>query len=219
MGFREYISKVVVFTNKVKSRNWKLLLYPDNEYHVNILNYIRKEYSYLCVYHNKDLKDVETGEVKKAHYHVYIVFGGPRWNTSIVDEICSVLGFDVSCLANFIRPVPNESRFLRYLIHKDSPAKFQYDPSNVEGTPDLLERFNDSIYGDTEIVNDSIFLANYIIDNNICDVMSFHIYALSNGYIKAYDRYKSVYMVAINANKNDRVKALKKVLDELGVIV
>lgn len=204
---------------KVKSRNFKLLLYPDNQFHMNILSYIRKEYSYLEVYHNKDLKDIETGEVKKSHYHVYVPFGGARWNTAFISELDSTCSDGNDTISNFVRPVPDEKRFLRYLIHKDSPEKFQYDKSCVTGTSDLLERFDLACYGDTELINDSVLLANYIIDNNVKDILSFQIYALSNGYQKAYDRYKSTYNLAINVNLNGEISRLKSILNDSGIII
>lgn len=203
---------------KVKSRNFKLLLYPDNFAHMEILAYVRKEYSYLSVYHNKDLKDVETGEVKKNHYHVYLSFGGARWNTSVIDELNSVVSDD-SSISQFVRPVPDEKRFLRYLIHKDSPEKYQYDPSVVEGTSDFLERFQLACYGDTELCNDSIQLANYILDNDVNSVLDFQIYALSHGFQKAYDKYKSTYNMAIQININGENKHLRKLLNDNGIIV
>ena len=200
---------------KFKSRNVKLLLYPDNSKHMDILNYIRKEYSYLAIYHNKDLSNPETGEVKKAHYHVFIPFGGPRWNTSFCDELDSL--FSGESISRFVRNVPDENRFLRYLIHKDSPEKFQYPESCVEGTPDLLERFSLACYGDTELISDSILLANYILDNNIQDILSFQIWALSNGYQKAYDKYKSTYNLAIGMASKSTIDRLKKVLRDNGI--
>lgn len=204
---------------KVKSRNFKLLLYPDNEFHMAVLSYIRKEYSYLEVYHNKDLKDIETGEIKKNHYHVYVPFGGSRWNTAFIDELDSMCSNDGSSIQQFVRPVPDEKRFLRYLIHKDSPEKFQYDCSCVTGTSDLLERFALACYGDTELINDSIVLANYIIDSNCQDILSFQIWALSNGYQKAYDRYKATYNLAINVNINGEIRKLKSILSDSGIIL
>lgn len=204
---------------KVKSRNFKLLLYPDNEFHMNVLSYIRKEYSYLEVYHNQDLKDIETGTFKKAHYHVFVPFGGARWNTSFIAELDTICSNGNESIAQFVRSVPDEKRFLRYLIHKDSPEKYQYSKSSVTGTSDLLEKFDLACYGDTELIQDSVLLANYIIDNNIQDVLIFQIWALEHGYQKAYDRYKSTYNFAIQNHLKGELQKLKSILNDSGIVI
>lgn len=93
--------------NNVKSRTFCVLLYPDCENHVDALNFIRSNFSYAAILHDKDVDD--NGELKKPHFHVVIRFDNPRYISSIVKEL--------NIEPNYIRRCMSFDKALLYLIH------------------------------------------------------------------------------------------------------
>ena len=68
-----------------KSRSFCILLYPDCSAHMDALNFIRQNYSYAAILHDKDLDD--NGELKKPHFHVVIRFPNPRYVYSVIKQL------------------------------------------------------------------------------------------------------------------------------------
>ena len=93
--------------NNFKSRSFCLLLYPDCKAHINALNFVRQNYSYAAILHDKDLDD--NGELKKPHFHVVIRFSNPRYFSSVVKEL--------NIEPNYIRRCFSFDKALMYLIH------------------------------------------------------------------------------------------------------
>ena len=68
--------------------------------------------------HDKDLN--ATGEPKKAHWHVIVVYGSPTTESNVKS---------LTERLNAPKPIPLEQvrGYYRYLTHKDNPEKAQYD--------------------------------------------------------------------------------------------
>lgn len=114
---------------KERSRNWFLLLYPDNPEHVKSLEKIPEfDWEYVGVLHDSDKLD--DGSPAKPHNHVLLKFKDAVWNTAIADS----LNLDL----RFIQKSDNWNRSARYLVHKDHPEKFQYDKTALYGS--MVER-------------------------------------------------------------------------------
>ena len=107
-----------------RTRNFATVVYPDSapadwkekldQLHVA---------AFISPLHDKDVNP--NGELKKAHYHVLVVFEGPKdYDTQvkpIFDEIGAVG-----------REIVNSARgYARYLCHLDNPEKATYSPSEV----------------------------------------------------------------------------------------
>lgn len=107
-----------------RTRNFATVVYPDsapadwkeklNQLHVA---------AFISPLHDKDVNP--NGELKKAHYHVLVMFEGPKdYDTQvkpIFDEIGAVG-----------REIVNSARgYARYLCHLDNPEKATYSPSEV----------------------------------------------------------------------------------------
>ena len=129
-------------TDKVRSRLWCVLLYPDDDSHMKALDIIRSSYSYVGILHNKDTwteedeinnSEHKTGELKKPHYHIILKFAQPRWNTSISSELGIAL--------NYFEPCRSFNNAGVYLVHSGIDDKFQYDISELEGSlaPDVVK--------------------------------------------------------------------------------
>ena len=106
-----------------RTRNYATVVYPDSA-PAEWEQLLSEKFvsAFISPLHDKDVNP--TGEPKKAHYHVVIMFDGPKTKeqaTSIFDLIGGV-GCEV---------VQSIRGYSRYLCHLDNPEKYQYDPSLV----------------------------------------------------------------------------------------
>lgn len=117
-----------------KYRNYKLLLYPDNEEHTTVLERIKAEYPCHIGIKHLGTVDDETGEIiGKEHYHVYLSFPNPRaWY-----RLCKLLGLPDQ---QFCRPIENIDGALLYLCHTNTPEKEQYPLSDLFGDKTLIQK-------------------------------------------------------------------------------
>lgn len=129
---------------------WKLLLYPDNEIHLSVMDNIERLYpdSFLYCQHRNYDEDghVITEGSGKLHVHYGLI-------TDIVDRkrairrgsLCKLLGLvDESGLPEFrfLRPVYGRMcKFLPYLTHRNSPDKEQYPDSELVGSPLMMAEY------------------------------------------------------------------------------
>lgn len=107
----------------VKTRNFATVVYPESapENWQDLLaeNFVP---AFISPLHDKDLNP--TGEPKKPHYHVIIMFD----NTKVVSqaqEIFSLIG-GVGC-----EVIKSLRGYSRYLCHLDNPDKVQYSVDDV----------------------------------------------------------------------------------------
>ena len=118
---------------KYRSRKHCLLLYSDNQEHMEALEKIKLMYDCAYILHDKDVVG-ESGEILKPHYHIVISTDNQTWNTAIASE----LGIET----RFLQKLQNEKRALEYLIHWNTPNKYQYDIKEVAGNlVKRLERY------------------------------------------------------------------------------
>ena len=116
--------------NNVKKRNWTFVLYPDSapaDWKEKI-----KLSGLMCAIsplHDKDLNP--TGEPKKAHYHVLLVYSGPTTYNSVAK-------FTASLNATIPQALESVRGMYRYFSHKDNPEKYQYN----EGEISTINGFN-----------------------------------------------------------------------------
>lgn len=116
-----------------RTRNWTAVVYPDSapENWREILDDIHIEWVESPL-HEFDVNP--TGELKKPHWHVLLMFGGVK----SYEQVCSVLA-PLNC------PHPerchNSKAMVRYMCHLDNPDKYQYPVSSIvaHGGVDLAE--------------------------------------------------------------------------------
>lgn len=105
-------------TKYEKSRNWGFVVYPDSA-PSNWMDQLQESGISFAVspLHDKDY--YPDGELKKAHWHVIVVWDGP---------VTDVKAKKISDLLNSPMPIRLESvrGAYRYFTHKDSPEKYQY---------------------------------------------------------------------------------------------
>lgn len=102
-----------------KTRNWTFLVYPDSapENWREILD--EEAVPWLeSPFHEFDLN--ADGTPKKPHWHVILIFDGPKTYSRVCKMIAPLNG-----------PIPKMVQSLkgmtRYLAHLDNPEKYQYD--------------------------------------------------------------------------------------------
>lgn len=165
-----------------RSRTFALELYPEDDVHCVILDYIMAYFDYAYILHDKDSFDSDifdengnllhkSGDLKKPHWHVIICFKNQRSVQSLLDE----LRLDHIETCNFYA-------YCRYLIHLDSPQKFQYKSSDIKTNIELRVRNALSLnYNSNE--QDCRILLDYILNikkDTITTFQDLTLYALHN---------------------------------------
>ena len=108
----------------VKKRNWSFVLYPESA-PADWREQIQKAGIMAAVspLHDKDTNP--TGEPKKAHHHIILVYGSPTTFNN-VNSFCKRLN----------QPIPLALEqvigMYRYLTHMDNPEKYQYNAAEIQ---------------------------------------------------------------------------------------
>lgn len=163
-----HMAKQKASANGTRTRNWSCIVYPDSapanwqeiidEYH---LEWIQSPL------HEFDTNP--TGEVKKAHWHILLMFGGVKTYEQVI-EITDKL--------NCPRPEKchNAKALVRYMAHLDNPEKHQYNVHDIipHGGVDIAEMLRPSSSERYSIVSEMIA---YIRDNGVTEFSDFVDYA------------------------------------------
>lgn len=108
----------------IKKRNWGFILYPESapeDWKERLkLSGLMGAISPL---HDKDIDP--TGEPKKAHYHVILVYGSPTTYNN-------VKSFTDDLRQPIPQPLEQVRGYYRYFTHKDNPEKAQYADTEIE---------------------------------------------------------------------------------------
>lgn len=108
-----------------KSRAWLTIVYPESapEGWRDKLS----ECGMQCLIsplHDKDVK-ADTGEIKKAHWHVVLIWDGPTTYGNAHGYVEQIGG--VGCIA-----CASLRGAARYLTHEDDPDKYHYNKADVQ---------------------------------------------------------------------------------------
>lgn len=106
-----------------RTRNFATVVYPEsapeNWQEILASHFIP---AFISPLHEDDVNP--TGEPKKAHYHVIIMFDSVKTKEQAEEVFASISG--VGC-----EVVKSIRGYARYLCHLDNPEKAQYAPENV----------------------------------------------------------------------------------------
>lgn len=177
---------------KEKYYNYELLLYTENEKHIEILNYITKNYNFAYKIHDK--------EDNKPHIHLLVFFENKRYISGILKEI------DIEL--NLINPVHNKKGAIRYLVHKDNPEKYQYNIEDIVSNIDLSSYFNNTSIElvDIRVIFDYISSQRrFIFYKDITE------YCIKNALWSTYRRSYSIIKDIINEHNQDYVDPRKTI--------
>lgn len=197
-----------------RSRVHMLLLYPDNQKHVEAMEKITKSYDYAACLHDRDMwtEDDEkkepkhkAGTYKKEHWHVVVRVGQhARWAQALCDE----LGIDL----NYIEDVDKFDNALQYLIHYNNPEKAQYTVDEVFGSmrAKLTESINKVDKSEGEKV---VELLNFISEfEGKLSVTQFAKHCAENGYWAEFRRSGAIMCKIIDEHNNKHID--QECLDE-----
>lgn len=159
-------------TKDGRTRNWELIVYPESapDKWQRIL-----DDQHLCwaesPLHDRDVHE-DTGELKKAHWHVILQFAGKKSEDQI-KEICEQLGH-----AQF-RAVQNMRGAIRYLAHCDNPEKAQYSVDDIvaHGGMDLSDYFEISNLYRYQYIKE---ICDFCRESNMIDFPDLMDYAAAN---------------------------------------
>lgn len=111
-------------TQKFRDRKFVLVLYPEDPTHSAAIEKMKSGgYNFAAILHDKDT--LETGELKKAHWHVVVRFKNAVWNTSIAK--------DLGIASNYLEACKDVDAALLYLVHFGNEDKYQYEFESVFG--------------------------------------------------------------------------------------
>lgn len=144
----------------VKKRNWAFVLYPESA-PADWLERIQKSGVMAAVspLHDKDVN--ATGEPKKPHYHVILVYGNPT-------TFKNVESFTKSLNQPIPQALEQVRGYYRYLAHMDNPEKAQYPASEIQ----TLNGFDIGDFVEmskSEVTKVLRALMGYIQDNNLME--------------------------------------------------
>ena len=176
-----------------KSRNWTIVVYPDSapKNWRDILDNQHIQWIESPL-HDKDVNP-GTGEIKKAHWHILLVYDGPttfKNVSSLSDKLNS--------------PIPqvigSAKGLVRYMIHLDNPEKHQYPLDEIVGHcgADVQSYFELSATNKLNVMKE---IVEYIYDEKIDNYADFLMIAMQ----KSDDWFD----IAINHN----TLAINKLID------
>lgn len=154
-----------------KSKYFCAVLYPDSTTYdtANVIKSLAKEHLTFAVspVHDSDVED--DGSLKKAHYHLLLVY-------SSATTLNNIRGWFKSCGLpetdlHSVRVCASGVGYYRYLTHKDNPEKAQYDVNDIRVFNDCDEVFKKFSKCSSDRIDDLVRIFQ-IVDE--FDTISFH---------------------------------------------
>lgn len=153
-----------------RTRNFAAVVYPDSapDFWQGILAE-QAVPAFISPLHDKDVNP--TGEPKKAHYHVMLMFEGVK-SIEQAEEVFSLINA-VGCVKiNSVRG------YARYLVHADNPEKFQYSVSDVVSLCGADYLNATALQSDKYVAISEMI--DFIVENNYFSYAKFMIYCKEN---------------------------------------
>lgn len=152
-----------------RTRNWNIIVYPESapENWRDILDELHIEWVESPL-HDSDKNP--TGELKKPHWHVLLLFGGVK----SYEQVCEAIA-PLNC------PVPQRCHSakgsVRYMVHMDNPEKFQYDRTKIisHGGVDIADLMRP---GSSERYSMIREMCEFVRQNNITEFQDLMDYAM-----------------------------------------
>jgi len=155
-------------TPKVRTRNWTFILYPDSapENWREIFEDLHLQWVESPL-HDKDLN--ATGEEKKPHWHILLLFNGNKTYEQIMELI-----EPFNCTIPQV--CQNTTALVRYMAHLDNPEKVQYKQSDIiaHGGVEVSDLLRPSASSRYLLINEML---EYVQVNRITEIMDLMNYA------------------------------------------
>ena len=157
-------------SKNLKSRCFAGLVYPESADIEVVKQLLIDSHLSFCVSPLHDRDCDSDGVVKKAHYHVCVLWDGPT-TVSVASSVFESVGL-VGCIA--CRSIKG---YLRYLTHMDDKDKFQYDRDDVFVYGVDYDTLVRSESDDVAMLKD---IYRYIVDNGIVNYSDFILSIMSD---------------------------------------
>lgn len=152
-------------------RQWALVVYPESAPSGwrDILDDLHIEWVESPL-HDRDINPA-TGEIKKAHWHILLLFDGPK-SFEQVAEISEALHAPIPQRCHSARGA------IRYMAHLDNPEKAEYDKSDIigHGGVDVAELLKPTSSQRYELIAE---MMQWIAANDIIEMEDLLLYAAS----------------------------------------
>lgn len=114
-----------------RTRNFACVVYPDSapENWQEILSELHVP-AFISPLHDKDINN-SSGEPKKPHYHVMIMFEGVKTKDQAFDVFEAIGGAVDRSKNHGLEVIQSQRGYARYLCHLDNPEKYQYPQEMV----------------------------------------------------------------------------------------
>lgn len=178
-----------------KSRDFRILLYPENKEHALANMQIQLcHYNAVGILHDRDryiddVIDEETGELlhakgdlKKEHYHYLITFRNPRYISGVATE----LGIEENLIQFCDR---SRDSYVEYILHWKESGKFQYDVNDLVGN--LAGECKNRILSIPVTLQFNEFVLFIQKHYGVIKYSDVYKFAYENGYVGAFLRYTS----------------------------
>lgn len=155
--------------NRIRSRSFCIVLYPEDDKHKYLLDWLSAFRKVVYILHDKDrylksdvdgvkVTDDMVGSLKKAHYHVVINYDNARSLKSVQKEFTDFYNFGTDRTSNFhVEPVSDLRSYIEYLTHSDLKSQYlgksMYRRSSLMGDPELISSTLDSGLDDKDILS------------------------------------------------------------------
>lgn len=146
-----------------KSRGWLTLIYPESEVAgwKDALSLMGQS-AVISPLHDKDLN--ATGEQKKAHRHVLLIWEGPTTYNNAKEIVTAIGG--VGCI-----PAASIRGSVRYFCHLDNPEKAQYSKEDLQVIGDV--NIDEIITSESDDILALSDMYQYISDNDMIHYKDF----------------------------------------------
>ena len=151
-----------------RTRNWTFVAYPGSvpqnwrdildEQHIQWIE---------SPLHDKDLN--ADGEVKKAHWHILIMFEGNK-------SFEQIKGLTEQIHATIPQKCASVKGLVRYMVHLDNPEKVQYDRNAIigHGGVDVAEYLKPTSSSRYQLIGE---MMDFVRDNDIIELEDLAYYA------------------------------------------
>lgn len=151
-----------------RTRNWTFVAYPESvpqnwrdildEQHIQWIE---------SPLHDKDLN--ADGEVKKAHWHILIMFEGNK-------SFEQIKGLTEQIHATIPQKCASVKGLVRYMVHLDNPEKVQYDRNAIigHGGVDVAEYLKPTSSSRYQLIGE---MMDFVRDNDIIELEDLAYYA------------------------------------------
>lgn len=165
---------------KIKKRHWAFFVWVDSA-PVDWIEQLQKTGLPCAIspLHEKDLKEDNSGELKKPHWHVIVSYSGPT-TYNVVKTLTENLNTTIP------QPLESVRGYYRYFTHMDNPDKHQYDEKDIQ----TINGFNIADFVDltkSEVNQIKKRLQILIRDKEIIEYSSFMDYLLDSEMDLEYD--------------------------------